>query len=109
MRPITTTKYAMGLNAQQGVWADPNDPHFQRCFFGGQEMLLVSVGDDDLTYDLMYMMFKMAGFDSMDEAKAHAQAFALKVLNLVRESAATLQPIQPSAPRAADPSEPFPG
>lgn len=109
MRPITTTKYALGLNAQQGVWVDPNDPHFQRCFFGGQEMLLVSVGDSDLTYDLMYMTFKMAGFRSTDEAKTHAQSFALRVLNLVRESAATLQPIQPSVECILDSTEPFPG
>lgn len=109
MRPITITKHAQGLRTPQGIWTDAHDPHFQRCVFGGQEMLLVSVGDAELTYDLMYMSFKMAGFRSLEEAKEHAQAFALKVLNLVIESAATLQPIQPAVERALDPSGPFPG
>ncbi|WP_410951026.1 hypothetical protein [Pseudomonas sp. S1(2024)] len=109
MRPITITKYAQGLRAPQGVWTDADDPHFQRCVFGGQEMLLASVGDADLTYDLVFMSFKMAGFHSLEVAKESAQAFALKVLKLVTESAATLEPIQFSVERALDPSAPFPG
>ncbi|MDT8925221.1 hypothetical protein RBE51_20725 [Pseudomonas taiwanensis] len=109
MRPISITKYAQGLRTPQGVWTDADDPHFQRCVFGGQEMLLVSVGDEHLTYDLMYMSFKMTGFHNLEEAKENAQAFALKVLKLIAESAATLEPIQLSVERALDPEAPFPG
>ena len=94
MNPI---KFGSGhqhtLIALQGVWRMPENEHFQTSLFGGQEMMVVSVGDERSTYQLSYMGFKQSGYETMDAAKDDAQRFAIKALKLISQSAATLEPV----------------
>ena len=64
-------------------WADHND-RYSTAYFGGQPMEITTTRDSD-NFVLWYLGFESEPYATMEEAKASAPAFALRVLSWMQQ------------------------
>jgi hypothetical protein len=79
----------VSLDTPQQQWHDEADV-VQFARFAGQEMMVTRVSDDEPNvFELHYLGLVASGFESVDQAKAAASAFAKEVFhylnNMIRD------------------------
>jgi hypothetical protein len=92
MKTTITSAGQMFLSIAPGRWHEANDPDFQVCLMGGQQMMAVSEDFPQKSFHLRYLGFKSPDYATMDEAKAVMQHFAAMVLDRLKQSVLLMEP-----------------
>ena len=85
-------KFVMG--GPQQKWN--GDEIMQTSLFAGHEMIAIT--DDAGAYDLLYLHFKQAGFETMEAAKTAAPEFAQAVLKKMIDQIKLAREASPESP-----------